>query len=134
MTDQLIIIVDAFVVWLLGYRIEFSRLYIPWGHYFISTMCLKSTEVCVFFFLSKVYLSSIDACSTNLYSYHVHMYIVWLTRTFVFATVAVFLISCHHLEIRMSVFCKSRFLDVTTGRENVTYSQTERLLTGDDTR
>jgi len=35
MTYTLNIIFDDFDVWLYGYRIEFSCLYIPQGHYFI---------------------------------------------------------------------------------------------------
>ena len=45
------IIFDNFGTWLLGYRFEFSCLYIPQGHYFISTLWLWSThEYVVFLF------------------------------------------------------------------------------------
>ena len=40
MTDPLNIILDNFCTLLLGYRIEFSCLYIPQGHYFINTLWL----------------------------------------------------------------------------------------------
>ena len=33
-----------FVTWLLGYRIKFSGIYIPQGHYFISILWLWSTD------------------------------------------------------------------------------------------
>ena len=35
---------DDFSIWLLGYRTEFSCLYIPQGHNFISTVWLWSTN------------------------------------------------------------------------------------------
>ena len=55
MTDPLNIIFDDFCKWLQGYRIEFSCLYIPQEHYFISTLCLLRTDECVFiYFLAKV--------------------------------------------------------------------------------
>jgi len=38
MADQLNIIFDDFGIWLQGYRIEFSCLYIPLGHYILSTL------------------------------------------------------------------------------------------------
>ena len=41
---------DNFSIRLLGYRIEFSCLYIPQGHNFISTLWLCSTDEYVFFF------------------------------------------------------------------------------------
>jgi len=44
MTDPLNIIFDDFGILLLGYRIEFRCLYIPQGHYFISTLGLWSTD------------------------------------------------------------------------------------------
>ena len=44
MTVPLNIIFDDFSMWLLGYRVEFSCLYIPLGHYFISTLWLWSTD------------------------------------------------------------------------------------------
>ena len=44
MTDTLNIIFDDFGICLLGYRIEFSCLYIPQGHYFMSTSWLWRTD------------------------------------------------------------------------------------------
>ena len=52
MTDPLNIISDDFSIWLLGYRIKLSCLYLPQGHYFISTMWVWSTYEYVFFFLN----------------------------------------------------------------------------------
>ena len=49
MTDLLNIIIDDFGIWLLGYRIKFSCLYIPQGHYLISTLWLWSTDEYVIF-------------------------------------------------------------------------------------
>jgi len=40
-TDPLNIIFDDFDIWLLGYRIEFSYLYIPQGHYFKYFVAMK---------------------------------------------------------------------------------------------
>jgi len=37
MTDPLNNIFDDLVIWLLGYRIQFRCLYIPQGHYYISS-------------------------------------------------------------------------------------------------
>ena len=61
MTDPLNIIFDDFDMWLLGYRIKFSCLYLPQGHTLISTctstMWLWSTDEYVFFgFLLEIYL------------------------------------------------------------------------------
>ena len=42
-TDPLNIIFDDFDIWLLGFRIKFSCLYIPQEYYFISTLWLWST-------------------------------------------------------------------------------------------
>ena len=42
-----------FGICLLGYRIEISFLYIPQGHYFISTLWLWSTDEYGFFLLSE---------------------------------------------------------------------------------
>ena len=36
-TNPLNIIFDDFSIWLLGYKTEFSCLYLPQGHYFMST-------------------------------------------------------------------------------------------------
>ena len=44
------IIFDDFSIWLLGYRAEFSCLYLPQGHY---GYCMASTDECIFFILSK---------------------------------------------------------------------------------
>ena len=41
---------DNFGIWLLGYRIEFSCLYIPQGHNFINTLRLWSTNEYVIYF------------------------------------------------------------------------------------
>ena len=38
------IIFDDLGIWLLGYMVEFSCLYIPQRHYFISTLWLLSTD------------------------------------------------------------------------------------------
>jgi len=57
MTDPLNIILDDFGMWILGYRIEFSCLYVPQGHYLISTLWLWCTDEYVnFWFWVKVYL------------------------------------------------------------------------------
>ena len=40
MTDMFNIIFDTFCIWLQGYMIEFSCLYLPQGLYFISTLWL----------------------------------------------------------------------------------------------
>ena len=48
MTDPLNIIFDEFGIYLLGYRIEFSCLYIPQGLYSISNLWLWSTDEYVF--------------------------------------------------------------------------------------
>mgnify|MGYP006890319217 CR=1 FL=1 len=56
-TDLLNIIFDDFSIWLLGYRIEFSCLYLPQGHTFISIVWLGSTDKYVMFlFWVKVHL------------------------------------------------------------------------------
>jgi len=56
MTDPLNTIFAGFGIWLLGYRIEFSCLYIPQGHYFTSTLWLWSTdEYGKFWFWAKCY-------------------------------------------------------------------------------
>jgi len=44
MTDPLNIIFDDLGIYLLGYRIEISCLYIPQGHYFMSTFWLRHTD------------------------------------------------------------------------------------------
>jgi len=44
MTNQLNIIFDNFSIRLLGYRTEFSFLYLPQGHNFLSTVWLWSTD------------------------------------------------------------------------------------------
>ena len=44
-------IFDDFGICLLGYRTEFSCLYLPQGHNFTSTVWLKSTDEYVFFLL-----------------------------------------------------------------------------------
>ena len=44
MAVPLNIIFDDFSMWLLGYRVEFSCLYIPLGHCFISSLWLWSTD------------------------------------------------------------------------------------------
>ena len=50
MTDPLNIMFDDFGIWLLGYRIELSCLFIPQGHYFISTfVAMKKSGICIFF-------------------------------------------------------------------------------------
>jgi len=49
MTDPLNIMFDDFGIYLLNYKIEFSCLYIPQGHAFISTMWLCSTDEYDFF-------------------------------------------------------------------------------------
>jgi len=49
MTDQLNIIFDNFGICLLGYRNEFSFLYIPQGRYFISTLRISSADQYLFF-------------------------------------------------------------------------------------
>ena len=51
MTDLLNIIFDDFRIWLLGYRIDFNCVYIPQGHYFISTLWLWSTDEYVIFLI-----------------------------------------------------------------------------------
>jgi len=57
MTNPLNIIFDDFSICLLGYRTEFSCLYIQQGHYFISTVWLWSTDEYVSFnFSAKVQL------------------------------------------------------------------------------
>ena len=57
MTNPFNIILDNFGTWLLGYRIEFSCLYIPQEHYFISTLWLWSIDEYVrFWFWVKVHL------------------------------------------------------------------------------
>ena len=54
MTDPLNICFDHFGVWLLDYMIEFSCLYTPQGHYFISTfVTMEYIQLCYFFILSK---------------------------------------------------------------------------------
>ena len=54
MTNLLNIIFGDFGIWLVGYRIKFSCLYIPQGHYFINTLWLWSTvEMSVFGFEKK---------------------------------------------------------------------------------
>ena len=47
------IIFDDFVIWLLGYRIEFSCSYIPQEHYFISTLWQRSTNEYVLGFFER---------------------------------------------------------------------------------
>jgi len=47
-TNPLSIIFDDFSTWLLQYRTEFSCLYIPQGHTFITTVWLRSTDEYVF--------------------------------------------------------------------------------------
>ena len=48
---------DDFGIWLLGYKTEFSYLYISQGLYFISTLLLWSTDEYVkFCFWAKVHL------------------------------------------------------------------------------
>jgi len=44
MTNPFNIIFDNFGTWLLDYRIEFSCLYLPHGHIFISTLWLWRTD------------------------------------------------------------------------------------------
>ena len=44
MTKPLNIVFGDVGIWLLGYGIEFSCLYIPQGHYFMSTLWLWSTD------------------------------------------------------------------------------------------
>ena len=61
------IIFDNFGIWLLGYRIEFSCLYIPLGLHFISTLWLW------FWFRVKVHLKSILNPRFVMYLY-VHSY------------------------------------------------------------
>jgi len=57
MTDPLNIIFNKFGLWLQGYRIEFSCLYIPQGHHFISTLWLWCTDEYMFvLFQAKVHL------------------------------------------------------------------------------
>ena len=57
MTHPLNITFDNFAKYLLGYMIKFSCLYIPQGHYFISTVWLRSTDEYVhFWFCVKVHL------------------------------------------------------------------------------
>ena len=51
MTHPLNNIVDDFGEWLLGYRTEFSCLYIPQWHYFISTLWLWSADEYGFFMI-----------------------------------------------------------------------------------
>mgnify|MGYP007091384655 CR=1 FL=1 len=51
MTNPLNIIFDEFSIWLLGYRTEFSCLYLPQGHSLISTVWLWSTDEYVFLWL-----------------------------------------------------------------------------------
>ena len=48
MTHPLNIIFDDFSTRLLGYRIEFSCLYLPQGHNFISNVLPWNTDECVF--------------------------------------------------------------------------------------
>ena len=54
-TYPLNIIFDDFSIQLLGYRTEFSCLYLPQGHNFISTVCvaMKYRWICIFFILSE---------------------------------------------------------------------------------
>jgi len=57
MTYPLNIIFDDFRIWLPGYRIKFSCLFIPQGHYFICTLCLWRTDEYVkLWFWLKVHL------------------------------------------------------------------------------
>jgi len=51
MTDPLNIIFDHLGILLLGYRIKFSCLYVPQGHYYISTLWLLSTVEYAFFLI-----------------------------------------------------------------------------------
>jgi len=53
MTDPLNIIFREYDICLLGYTIEFSCLYIPQGQYFISIVCLWSTDEYVFFYFER---------------------------------------------------------------------------------
>ena len=56
-TNPLNISFDDFSIWLLGHRTEFSCLYLPQGHNFISTVWLWSTdEYVIFLFWAKVHL------------------------------------------------------------------------------
>ena len=48
-----ILFLDDFSIWLLGYRTEFSCLYIPQGRNFISTVWLWSTDECVFVYVER---------------------------------------------------------------------------------
>ena len=58
MAPPLYISFDKFGIWLLGYRIEFSCLYIPQWHSFISTLWLWSTDEYLLFFLDSERKSS----------------------------------------------------------------------------
>ena len=72
-TNPLNIIFDDFSIWLLGYRTEFSCLYRPQGHTFISTVWLWSTEEYVFYILSES--PSLTTCIIKWYTYVWHIFI-----------------------------------------------------------
>ena len=52
-THPLSIIFDGFGIWLLGYRIQLSCLYIPQWHNCISTLWLWSIDEYVFYFFER---------------------------------------------------------------------------------
>ena len=89
------IILDDFRIWLLGYRTEFSCLYIPQGHYFISTVWQWSTdEYVIFRFWAKCRverlilfallkdISSINIVVFTKLDFHISFFLVHWTYTF----------------------------------------------------
>ena len=58
-TNPLNVIFDDFNIWLLGYRTEFSCLYIPQGHTFIGTVWLGSTDEYDFIFWEQKFIFQI---------------------------------------------------------------------------